>query len=60
MINLEDKFDQHIAEDRAHFQAVNSKLDQLLVDVATIKGQWKLVGAVLGTIAGIASGWLWG
>lgn len=42
---------EHMAEDRADFKEINGKLDQLL-------GQWKLVGAVLGVISGLATGWI--
>lgn len=57
---LKKDFADHVEEDRAQFQAIHKKLDKLLVDVITIKGQWKLVGAILGVLAGLASGWIFG
>ena len=41
---------EHMAQDRVDFATINTKLDQLL-------GQWKLVGAILGVLTGLATGW---
>lgn len=60
MDHLEEKLDKHIAEDNAHFGVINTKLDKLITDVAVIRGQWKLVGAILGVVVGIAGSFLFG
>ena len=58
MEHLEEQLEKHVLEDRENFKNIDGKLDKLLVDVAVVRGQWKLVGAILGTLAGIVGSWL--
>lgn len=52
MQELKQRLTEHMAQDREDFEALNEKLDKLLVDVVIIKTQWKMVGAAVGALTG--------
>lgn len=63
MSELEKKLDLHIAHDAVEFKSINEKLDKLLVEVTTLKTQWKMIvsiaSALVGSV-GLIAGWIWG
>ena len=52
MQELKQRLTEHMVQDRRDFEALNEKLDKLLMDVVIIKTQWKMVGASVGALTG--------
>lgn len=52
---MKEAFERHLEQDEKNFAEINGKLDRLIIDVVTIKSQWKMVGAAVGIISGIVA-----
>jgi hypothetical protein len=53
MEQLREDLTNHMEDDKEALASIDTKLEKLLIDVVTIKSQWKVVGAVAGALTGV-------
>jgi tetrahydromethanopterin S-methyltransferase subunit G len=55
-MSIKELLEQHIHADHDDFRLVHEKLDKLLAEVHSLKGQWKVISAITGAVFGAIIG----